>query len=317
MPIKNTLTPSNWFVILLPCLGGFYHSSLAPCVFWTLLEKLSFNPALLWLKHKKAALNIPVTSIEKKCDQEDPEKILTKSVLIVLIIFCHRKTCMTSCRGTVLPWTPSKNFSPEREQQENTQQMLVDMVNIFTRLSPSFAFSETQGGDFLSTDSVAFILIYSFAFFALLIFVGFKAAKKGWDIWINSRKTRLWSRCRMEQSRDESRFSIPRENVFPRMNSNQASRLPPCGHPWCRSERKREKKVGEKIPVAGKLNTWLEWVSRLINNPPPMRSSWEKNCPLLPTMSSRRYTPTDLVLMLRSLMMLMLMSPPSCLLWDR
>ena len=43
----------------------------------------------------------------------------------------------------------------------------------------SIAFSETQGGDFLSTDSVAFILIYSFAFFALLIFVGFKAAKKG------------------------------------------------------------------------------------------------------------------------------------------
>ena len=112
------------------------------------------------------------------------------------------------------------------------------MVNIFTRLSPSFAFSETQGGDFLSTDSVAFILIYSFAFFALLIFVGFKAAKKGWDIFKKSRKTGLWSRCRMEQSRDESRFSIPRENVFPRMNSNQASRLPPCGHPWCRSEKK-------------------------------------------------------------------------------
>ena len=82
-------------------------------------------------------------------------------------------------KGTVLLWTPSKNFSPEPEQQENTQRMLVDMVNIFTGLSPSIAFSETQGGDFLSTDSVAFILVYSFAFFALLIFVGFKAAKKG------------------------------------------------------------------------------------------------------------------------------------------
>ena len=63
----------------------------------------------------------------------------------------------------------------------------------------------------------------------------------------------------MEQSRDEGGFSIPRENVFPRMNSNQASRLPPCGHPWCRFEKKRRlTKVGEKIPVAGKLNTWLE-----------------------------------------------------------
>ena len=45
----------------------------------------------------------------------------------------------------------------------------------------------------------------------------------------------------MEQSRDESRLSNPRENVFPRMNSNQASRLPPCGHPWCRSEKKKKK----------------------------------------------------------------------------
>ena len=236
-----------------------------------------------------------------------------KSVLIILIIFCHRKTSRAKSQGTVLPWTPSKNFSIEPEQQENTQQMLVDIINIFTRLSPSFAFSETQGGDFLSTDSVAFILIYSFAFFALLIFVGFKAAKKGWDIFKKSQKTGLWSRCRMEQSRDESRFSIPRENVFPRMNSNQASRLPPCGHPWCRSEEKRKNSRRKKIPVAGKLNTWLEWASRLISSLPPMRSSWEKNCPLLPTMSSRRYTPTALVFILRLLMMLFPLLPH---LWD-
>ena len=65
-----------------------------------------------------------------------PWKDTYKSALIVLIIFCHRRTSTARSQGTVLPWTPSKNFSPEPEQQENTRQMLVDMVNIFTWLSP-------------------------------------------------------------------------------------------------------------------------------------------------------------------------------------
>ena len=75
----------------------------------------------------------------------------------------------------------------------------------------------------------------------------------------------------MEQSRDESRLSNPRENVFPRMNSNQASRLPPCGHPWCRSEKKR-KKGRRKIPCC-RQNQHLARVSKQVDQQPP---SYEK-----------------------------------------
>ena len=75
----------------------------------------------------------------------------------------------------------------------------------------------------------------------------------------------------MEQSRDESRFSIPRENVFPRMNSNQASRLPPCGHPWCRFEKKK-KKIGEKKSCC-RQTQHLARVSKQVDQQPP---SYEK-----------------------------------------
>ena len=75
----------------------------------------------------------------------------------------------------------------------------------------------------------------------------------------------------MEQSRDEGGFSIPRENVFPRMNSNQASRLPPCGHPWCRFEKKR-KRLEKKNPCC-RQTQHLARVSKQLDQQPP---SYEK-----------------------------------------
>ena len=54
-----------------PALGGFDHSPAEPC--------LVFCPSLLRLRQKKnAALILPVRNIKTQCDQEDPEKILTK-----------------------------------------------------------------------------------------------------------------------------------------------------------------------------------------------------------------------------------------------